>query len=399
MRLLIVAMSDSVHTARWIAQIADQGWDIRLFPSMDGGMLYPGLRDASVYHSLSAGRHGMEKKLRLQRNRLFSMARVFAGVRLLPLLLPNRRARQLQCVISEFRPDIIHSMEIQAAGYLTLEAKKKLGHEFPPWIVTNWGSDIYYFGRFPEHGQRIRKVLANCDYYTCECQRDIALAGDFGFKGRAFPVSPNAGGFDLNTATGYRSQGLVSERRIIMLKGYQHWVGRAIVGLRALGLCREMLKGYDIVIHSATPDVMRAAKRLQRETGINVHGLPKGTSHEDILRMYGQSRISIGLSMSDGISTSFLEGLVMGAFPVQSWTACADEWIEDGKTGLLVPPEDPEGVASALRKALTDDDLVNSAAEKNYLVAAERLDQNLLKPRAVGIYAAIAKERGIMNGA
>lgn len=391
-------MSDSVHTARWIAQIADQGWDIRLFPSVDVGMLYPGLRNISVYHSLSAGSHGMEKKLRLQRNGLFSMARVFAGVRLLPLLLPGRRAGQLQRVISEFRPDIIHSMEIQAAGYLTLEAKKRLGHEFPPWIATNWGSDIYYFGRFPEHGQRIRNVLANCNYYTCECQRDIALAGDFGFRGRAFPVSPNAGGFDLNAAAGYRGPGLVSERRTIMLKGYQHWVGRALVGLKALGLCRDRLKGYNIVIHSATADVRRAAGRFQRETGINVHLLPKGTAHEDVLRMYGQSRISLGLSMSDGISTSFLEGLVMGAFPVQSWTACADEWIEDGKTGLLVPPEDPEVVASALREALADDDLVNSAAERNYLVAVERLDQNLLKPRAVGIYTAVAKERGISDG-
>ncbi|MBM3711898.1 MAG: hypothetical protein FJW56_00450, partial [Actinobacteria bacterium] len=32
MKLLIVAMANSIHTARWISLINDQGWDIYLFP-------------------------------------------------------------------------------------------------------------------------------------------------------------------------------------------------------------------------------------------------------------------------------------------------------------------------------------------------------------------------------
>ena len=34
----------------------------------------------------------------------------------------------------------------------------------------------------------------------------------------------------------------------------------------------------------------------------------------------------------------------MGSFPIQSDTACADEWIEDGVSGLIVPPEDPDSL-------------------------------------------------------
>src|ERR1700678_528299 len=33
MKLLIVALPESVHTARWIKQLLDQGWTIYLFPS------------------------------------------------------------------------------------------------------------------------------------------------------------------------------------------------------------------------------------------------------------------------------------------------------------------------------------------------------------------------------
>jgi glycosyltransferase involved in cell wall biosynthesis len=84
----------------------------------------------------------------------------------------------------------------------------------------------------------------------------------------------------------------------------------------------------------------------------------------------------------------------MGAFPVQSWTACADEWIEDGRTGLLVPPDDPEAVEAAIRKALTEDGLVDGAAEENLRTAALRLDRERIRPMAVGIYTQVVAGGG-----
>lgn len=70
-------------------------------------------------------------------------------------------------------------------------------------------------------------------------------------------------------------------------------------------------------------------------------------------------------------------------------------WIEDGVTGILVPPEDPDVIEKAIRRALTDDDLVNRAAEENWKTAVERLDQSKLKPKAVELYNTVAKEKGI----
>lgn len=40
-----------------------------------------------------------------------------------------------------------------------------------------------------------------------------------------------------------REQIPVSSRKVIMLKGYQNWAGRALVGLRALGRCEDILEG------------------------------------------------------------------------------------------------------------------------------------------------------------
>jgi hypothetical protein len=34
MRILFVAMPESIHAARWISQITDQGWEVYLFPAV-----------------------------------------------------------------------------------------------------------------------------------------------------------------------------------------------------------------------------------------------------------------------------------------------------------------------------------------------------------------------------
>jgi glycosyltransferase involved in cell wall biosynthesis len=281
-------------------------------------------------------------------------------------------------------------MEIQHAGYLTLEAKAQLDGTFPPWIVTNWGSDIYLFGRLPEHKEKIRKVLSNCDYYACECHRDVDLAQAFGFRGEVLPVLPNGGGYSVEQLRKFRQEGPTSLRRLIALKGYQNWAGRALVALRALELCGDALEGYRVQVYLANDEVRLAAELLSQATGIPIEVMPPGSTHEEILRLHGHARISIGLSISDAISTSALEAITMGAFPIQSHTSCLNEWVCDGETGLLVHPESPEEIAAAIRRAIKDDALVDHAAEANYRVAIERLDKSVIQPQVVSYYRRIA---------
>lgn len=398
-RILLVAMSNSIHTARWISQISGQGWDIHLFPSVDFWVdVHPELRDVTVYHSGYRRQRSSQDGVTFRGVSLYHRLVDLYRRRVAKREEPNYRVLQLAKLLGRLRPDIVHSLEIQHAGYLTFEAKKLTRGPFPPWIVTNWGSDIYLFGRLPEHAPRIREVLSSCDYYSCECLRDVSLAKSFGLAGKVLPVFPNTGGFDLDLAAGLRPPGPVSARRTILLKGYQHWAGRALVGLRALARCADLLSGYEVVLYSATPDVAIAAELLRQDSGVPVRILPKDSPHREILRHHGQARLSIGVSISDAISTSLLEAIVMGAFPIQSSTACADEWIEDGVTGLLVPPDDPEAVEAAIRRALTDDDLVNRAAEINSRTAAERLDRRRIAPMVAGIYRTVAQERGIAAG-
>jgi glycosyltransferase involved in cell wall biosynthesis len=387
MKILFVAMAESIHTVRWVNQLKNEGWDLFLFPSQD----YPGVHNQMdgvklciPFYSMFAwlDKHGLGKYSRFLYVKIASH---------LKERFPDYYAKRLKKYINDIKPDMIHSLETQGAGYLV--AKVKCEHPpsnaFPAWWHTNWGSDISLFGRIPKEKPLIRRVLENCQYYSCECKRDVDLAKEFGFKGTVFPVYPNTGGFDPIMINDFKAKSqLTSERRLIMLKGYQGWAGRALVAIRALERCSDLISNYTIVIYSNSDgeDVAIAATLLSQKSGASVKILPASTSHQEILKYHSMARISIGLSIGDAISTSLLEAMAMGAFPIQSCTACASEWFIDGVSGLIVPPEDPEVVEIAIRKALLSDILVNSAAEINYYKIIRDANFEQLKKKTIESY-------------
>jgi glycosyltransferase involved in cell wall biosynthesis len=392
-RVLLVAMPGSVHTARWIDQIAGEGWDLHLSPSIWQAP-HPGLKGITV-HTTVVGRRGADSPASLKVRGLWPFRRGSEAVYWLANRSTAQRwlrpATRLADLIRRIRPDVVHSLEFQGAGYLVLEAAEQLGGRMPPWVATNWGSDVYLFARLSAHRERVRSVLSRCDFYSCETERDVKLARGLGFRGEVWPVVPNSGGLDLARCEGLR-QGAASTRRLVLLKGYQHFAGRALVGLRALARCADALSGYRVAVYSATPEVALASELFSSETGIPTD-IVGACSHDAMLSLFGRARIYLGLSIADAIPTSLLEAMAMGAFPIQSATSGADEWIVDGESGLVVPPEDPEVVESAVRIALGDDALVDRAGAINIETARHRLDVGSIREKVVASYRRAAEGR------
>jgi len=76
-------------------------------------------------------------------------------------------------------------------------------------------------------------------------------------------------------------------------------------------------------------------------------------SHKQVLEMFAKSIIYVGLSESDGIRISMLEAMAMGATPVQTSTACCDEWFGDSGVAVryIIVPATKAAIGQGLNLA------------------------------------------------
>jgi len=397
MRILFVAMANSVHTAGWVSQLADTGWDIHVFDAMEGSLI-PELKDVTAYtfYRPSESFYNVKKVHSILSSPQSLVPRgvefICRNSKLLSRFFIPSRIDSLTRLIKRLKPNILHSLEMQHESYPLLEVRRKLGGKFlMPWIYSSWGSDLYLFGDQPKHQAIIKEILSSCSYYIADCQRDVDLAKKLGFKGEVLGVFPGVGGFHIAEMRKLIKPGLVSNRRVIALKGYTGWAGRALIALQALQLCADMLKDYKVVVYSAEAEVEHVARYVSRATNIPFEVLPR-SPREEIIKLMGSSRIAIGMSITDGTPISMLDAMVMGAFPIQSDTVSTAEWITHGENGLLVPPENPEALAVAIRQGLSDDKLVDRAAEKNIKITTERVDRSVIQPRVIAMYEKVASQ-------
>jgi glycosyltransferase involved in cell wall biosynthesis len=291
----------------------------------------------------------------------------------------------LASVIRRIQPDLIHSMEFQHAGYLVLKAKELYGEGFPTWLATNWGSDIYYFRGFADHASQIRRLLSQIDVYSCECARDIEQARQLGYSGPTMPILPNSGGFDLAHLSRLRSSIPTSKRKLLMIKGYHHFAGRAMTAMKILETFSDRLKEHQIVLYSVSSEPRQRALELIKERKMNIKVID-WAPHDEILFHFGRARLYLGVSISDGISTSVLESMAMGAFPIQTNTSCCDEWFTDGEGGFIVSPDNFDMICERFQRALEDDALVDGAAEINQRTVKTRLARDVLVPKVAAFY-------------
>jgi len=379
--ILIVGMVDSIHLARWLEQFKDEDIEFLIFPSKKFRKPHSQLLSLILQKNLSAhyrllGNFGFK--------RLSGYVDYITHEAFLWLKSSNPRARDLSRVLRNNDLTFVHALEFQGAGYLISQLDRDL-LDSTKFIATNWGSDIYYFKNFPEHEKMIRKVLKIADFYSAECVRDYKLAREYGFEGLELPCIPNAGGFEIAPVNIEVER--TSERKQIIIKGYGGLFGRADLSISAIPHIAEKFPDYSYFIYSVTADVMRLINNLPFETRKKIRCLEvgKGISRAQMMSEFMKSRIYIGCSKSDGVSTSFLEALVNGTYPIQSGTSCADEWVLKGASASIINLDLSE-LLREVSMALSDSQLVDAAALGNRRLADEYLSKEAIRNKALTFY-------------
>lgn len=364
----------SVHVVRWIENLSGTGFDLYWFDVLDRGRLDTS-RDITQYTGWKT-----RKWPRIRGEYKFS--RIFPRVY-------GRLAGQLETtadealaeIIQTLKPDIVHSFEMQHCSYPILKTMQK----FPEikWIYSCWGSDLFYYKDFDGHRKKITAVLGRVNYLVTDCQRDLHLARSLNFSGKHLGVIPGGGGYQLQELLPFKWP--QQQRKMILVKGYQHDFGLAIPVIDALRELGESLGGYEIVVFGAHRPVIDHIKK---------HNLPYKVFHRNelspsqVMELMGKSLIYIGNSRSDGLPNTLLEAIVMNAFPLQSNPGGAtSEIIRDGHNGLLIhQPENVPAIKETILSAIGDQPRLETAAAANEIIAEKMLDCVKIKADIIKMY-------------
>ena len=102
----------------------------------------------------------------------------------------------------------------------------------------------------------------------------------------------------------------------------------------------------------------RVANTMER-LGLNdIVTTVSGVSDEELARLYGEAEVAVVPSLYEGFSLPAIEAMSCGVPVVATTGGALPEVVgRDGETGLLVTPDDPDALVTAIRRLLDDQEL------------------------------------------
>jgi glycosyltransferase involved in cell wall biosynthesis len=107
---------------------------------------------------------------------------------------------------------------------------------------------------------------------------------------------------------------------------------------------------------------------------------------DDVASQLAQSDVFVLSSRSEGMPISVLEAMAAGLPVVASAVGGVPELVVDGETGVLVPPDDADALADALRRVLDDDALRHRLGDGARRRAAKRFDLGPFRVAHLALY-------------
>jgi glycosyltransferase involved in cell wall biosynthesis len=379
MKILFVSMP-SVHVIRWVENLKDTAYELYWFDILGRGSL----QTLENVHQFTGWQ---QRKIPYIKGEYFLSKKVpFLYEKIIPYL-EITASEALEKIIREVQPDVVHSFEMQSCSYPILKVMNRFPHL--KWIYSCWGTDLFYFKNIKRHNSKIKKVLTRVTYLHTDCERDYKIALTLGFKGKYLGVIPGGTGYKLKEYERYKLA--LSERKVILVKGYEHLFGRGLNIVKALEQLKEITLNYEVAVFGGHQSVIDYVEKNQLKFKVFTrHEL----SHDELMQLMGRSILYIGNSISDGMPNTVLEAIVMGVFPIQSNPGNAtSEIIIDGENGFLIKdPENRQEIKQHISRAIGNLQLLSDANAINSQIAKERLDYDCNKKKVIGLYHNIEKE-------
>ena len=255
-----------------------------------------------------------------------------------------------------------------------------------PFSFTAHAKDIYTSDPI-QLGEKIdlARFVVTCTEYNRNYLAQLSV-------GSTTPVYRVYHGIDINLFNDDKKENHLSKPyRILTIARMTAKKGLPTVYEALRWLCDNGFPIYHTLIGDGDDrkQVLSLIKKLKLNSGTQWLGTQP---HDVVLQHYRQADLFVlGCEVApdgdrDGIPNVLLESMAMGVPVVATQVSAIPELVEDGKTGLLVPPGQPEKLAQAMMRLLTDSELRSSVIGAGRTRVLQEFDNTALIQGLAAIY-------------
>lgn len=301
-------------------------------------------------------------------------------------------ATRFRTLVEQIKPDMVHALRIPYEGMLASYTPPNL-----PLVVSTWGNDLTLHA---SHSRGMaaftRKTLERADGLHTDTERDMRLAGQWGFSpDRPGLVAPGNGGIDLEQVQRKR-QPLPVEYEALIPKDHNLIINPR--GLRSYTRTDTFFQSIPLILEKAPntailcPSMAGEAEAERWTAAIQADWrvvLLPSLSQGVLWELFTRCPISISITNHDGTPNTLLEAMSLGSFPIAGDIESLREWIVPGENGLLVDPGSPSALANAVVQALNDPKLRARASRQNLDIVRERAEVAHIRPKIAAFYQSV----------
>ena len=394
-RILFIGQAESTHAHAWVDLLAGADINVRMF-ALPGGVP-PDSWEVRTYVSTPTSRR-LDSRTR---RRLYPAGRLArAPKRAYARLMSSDRAleqRWLAQVIREWKPNIVHTLGLDPAGEFYYDTRKQHGVEAAAvWVAQTRGGSDLSLARYDEaRASRLGAVLRASDCILSDNAVNFEIARDMGVATEQLsPIGtvPGTGGVDIDALHSYASGRPSSRSVIVWPKAYECPWSKALPVFQALVTHWDRLPPCELHLLAMEPETRMWFHSLPGEIRQACHIEDRIPRHE-VLQLMGRARVMLAPSLVDGTPNSMFEAMATGALPILSPLDTIRPLVRDGSNVLFARNLYPDEIGEALVRAMHDDVLVDSAADRNLALVRQLADRSAIRPRVVALYESLAAGR------
>jgi len=173
--------------------------------------------------------------------------------------------------------------------------------------------------------------------------------------------------------------------RMVPIKGHRYFLQAA----------REVLRVRSNVSFVVVGDgaLRKSLESECRQLGISESVFFLGW-RRDVAKIYADLDVVVMSSLNEGTPVSLIEAMAAGKAVVGTAVGGVPDVLEDGVTGLLVPPEDPGALAGAILKLLANDGLRRLLGERAKAAVYPKYDVSRLVADMKDLYFKVSASTG-----